>query len=257
MTQKKTQPNPLIENYHLLSYEELDSTSSEARRLAEGGAAQGAFIWAKRQTQGRGRYAREWVSHEGNLYVSVLLSPEKPMEEIAQISFLSCVAALESVAPLLPEPEGLRCKWPNDILLDGRKLAGILLESFETLEAEGPRRWVVVGLGMNIDNCPEGTELPATYLKAAGVEIISAKIVLSRFIHHFMDWYGIWLSKGFAPVRKAWLGYAVGMGQEVQVRLPNETLYGTFDALDTKGYLKLKTPDGKARKIAAGDLYLL
>lgn len=258
MTKKKSQgSNALIDNYHLLSYDELDSTNSEARRLAEGGASHGAFIWAKRQTQGRGRYSREWVSEEGNLFVSILLEPEESLAQIPQLSFISALAAMESVAPLLPDTRGLKCKWPNDLMIDGRKLGGILLESFETLEAEGPRRWLVVGLGMNINSCPEGLELPATCLKAAGVEIVSAKIVLSRFIHHFIDWYGIWQDKGFAPVRKAWLTHCEGLGQEVQVSLPQETIYGIFEGLDPQGHLKLLLPDGKTRKIAAGDLYVM
>ncbi len=259
MTRKKNTQltKQLLDDYHLLSYDEVDSTNSEAKRLAEGGAAHGAFIWAKRQTKGRGRYAREWVSQEGNLFVSILLSPDKPMEEIPQISFLTCLAALESVAPLLPEPELLTCKWPNDLLLNGRKLGGILLESFETIEASGPRRWVVIGLGMNITGCPGNLEFPAASLKDAGVEIISAKIVLSRFIHHFIDGYGIWQEKGFAPIRRSWLGHCEGIGKEVKVSLPQENIYGIFDSLDSKGHLKLKLPDGKTRKIAAGDLYLL
>jgi BirA family biotin operon repressor/biotin-[acetyl-CoA-carboxylase] ligase len=257
---KKTlvkQPKPLIYDYHLLSYEELDSTNTEARRLAEGGGAHGAFIWAKRQTQGRGRYAREWVSSEGNLFVSILLAPDEPINIVPQISFLASLAAAESVAPLLPDPHQLRCKWPNDLLLGGKKMGGILLESFETLEADGPKRWVIVGLGLNIDHCPEGIEPPATYLKAAGVEIVSAKIVLSRFIHHFIELYGIWQEKGFAPIRKAWLKQSEGQGREVKVSLPQETIYGVFHSVDMQGNLQIQLADGKKRKLAAGDLYLL
>lgn len=254
---KKKSASTLIDNYHLLSYEEVDSTNSEAKRLAEGGACHGAFIWAKRQTQGRGRYSREWVSHEGNLFVSVLLSPEEALAQIPQLSFVASLAIAEALKPLIPQGSELRCKWPNDILLNGKKLGGILLESFETLEASGPKRWVVIGMGINIDDCPEGLENPATYLKEAGVEIISAKIVLSRFIHHFIQCYGIWQEKGFAPIRKSWLNYCEGLGREVKVSLPQETIYGIFHALDPQGNLTLKLPNGKTQKIAAGDLYWL
>ncbi len=254
---KKSAVNALIDNYHLLSYEELDSTNSEAKRLAEGGASHGAFIWAKTQTQGRGRYSREWVSSEGNLFVSVLLSPEAPLPEIHQLSFVASLAIVEALTPLIPQGEKLRCKWPNDLLLNGKKLGGILLESFETLEATGPKRWVVIGIGVNIDHCPEELENPATYLKEAGVEIISAKIVLSRFIHHFIECYGVWQEKGFTTIRKSWLKHCEGLGREVKVSLPQETIYGIFHALDAQGNLTLKLSNGKTRKIAAGDLYLL
>ncbi len=254
---KKKTPKPLLDDYHLLSYEELDSTNSEARRLAEGGGAHGAFLWAKRQSEGRGRYSREWVSHDGNLFVSILLAPEELLAQIPQISFIASLAAAQSVAPLLPQGTEPRCKWPNDLLLNGKKLGGILLESFETIEADGPKRWVIVGLGLNVEHCPSDIERPATYLKEAGVEIVSAKIVLSRFIHHFIDNYGLWQQQGFAPIRKEWLKYCEGLGREVKVSLPQETIYGVFDSLDTQGNLKLKLPDGKTRKVAAGDLYLL
>lgn len=254
---KKKTPKPLLDDYHLLSYEEVDSTNSEARRLAEGGGAHGAFIWAKRQSQGRGRYSREWVSFDGNLFVSILLAPDESLVSIPQISFIASLAAAQSIAPLLPQGVVPKCKWPNDLLLNDKKLGGILLESFETIEADGPKRWVIIGLGLNIEHCPDDTQYPATYLKDAGVEIVSAKIVLSRFIHHFIEAYGVWQQQGFAPIRKQWLQYCEGIGREVKVSLPQETIYGVFHSLDAQGNLQLKLPDGKTRKIAAGDLYLL
>lgn len=247
----------LIDDYHLLSYEELDSTNAEARRLAEGGAAHGAFVWALRQTEGRGRRGREWVSQEGNLFTSVLLNPDCPLAQIPQLSFVSAIAALDSLKPLLPEAASLQCKWPNDLLLSQKKLGGILLESFETVEEDECKRWVVIGLGINIDSCPGDTDIPATFLKNAGVELVSAKIVLSRFIHHFIDWYGVWENKGFAAVREHWLKHCVGLGEEIRVQLPEEVLHGRFDSLDEAGNLHLALQGGAMRQIAAGDVFLL
>jgi BirA family biotin operon repressor/biotin-[acetyl-CoA-carboxylase] ligase len=251
-------PN-LLNDYHLLSYDELDSTNDEARRLAEGGGSHGAVIWAKRQTAGRGRMGRLWVSAEGNLFCSLLLTPHCSHEEAAQLSFVSAVAVVETLRPIIPDNGELSCKWPNDILYNGKKIGGILLESFETpSQSPGEKentRWVVVGVGINIDSCPTQTDLPATYLKQAGVEIISAKIVLSRFIHHFITEYDIWAQKGFAPIRRKWMEYAFRQGQSIEVRLPNETHTGIFEGIDEKGQLMLK-PTGKKRLcVSAGDVF--
>ncbi len=192
----------LLNDYHLLSFDTLDSTNEEARRLAKGGGSHGAVIWAKRQTEGKGRMGRAWVSSEGNLFVSILLQPEKPLAELSQLSFVAAVAAIEALEALVPG-DRLQCKWPNDILLNDRKLGGILLESFQAGDAG--HSWVVVGVGVNVDSHPPRTEFPACCLKDAGVELVSAKIILSRFIHHFIERYNEWNVKGFAPVRKRWL----------------------------------------------------
>src|ERR1700684_3670193 len=106
-------PN-LLNDYHLLSYDELDSTNEEARRLAEGGAAHGAVIWAKRQTAGRGRMGRLWVSAEGNLFCSLLLNPRCNLETAAQLSFVTAVATIDALRSIIPEEEeNIHCKWPN------------------------------------------------------------------------------------------------------------------------------------------------
>lgn len=250
-------PN-LIDDYHLLSYDELDSTNDEARRIAEGGGSHGAVIWAKRQTAGRGRMGRHWVSVEGNLFCSILLAPDCDTATATQLAFVTAVAAIDTLTPITPDGGELTCKWPNDILLDGKKIGGILLESFETADmtpgSNRMIRWVVVGIGINIDSCPENTDIPATYLKAAGVEIISAKIVLSRFIHHFITEYDIWAKRGFAPIRRKWMDHAFRKGEPIQVRLPKETFSGTFEGIDTSGHLLLKPQNGKRMAISAGDV---
>ena len=250
-------PN-LLNDYHLLSYDELDSTNEEARRIAEGGGSHGAVIWAKKQSEGRGRMGRLWVSAEGNLFCSILLAPNCDHATSAQLSFVAAVAVVETLKSIIPE-EDISCKWPNDILLDGKKIGGILLESFETADINPAQnkmvRWVVVGVGINIDSCPENTDIPAIYLKKAGVEIISAKIVLSRFIHHFITQYDIWAKKGFAPIRKAWLQHAFRIGKSIEVRLPKENFIGVFEGINTKGSLLLKPKGKSAIIVSAGDVF--
>lgn len=251
---KKKSTDNLLNDYHLLSYDVIDSTNAEARRLAEGGASHGAVIWAKRQTAGRGRLQREWISENGNLYVSILLEPKRAAEACAELSFVAAVAAAQSLKPIVSS-DTISCKWPNDILLGNEKLGGILLESFETDSGtKDARRWVIVGVGINVENYPDNVSFPATSLHAAGVEIISAKIVLSRFVYHFIQNYDLWHAKGFAPIRKEWLSLAYGIGKPVEVRLPHERINGVCKGIDKHGLLEIQLPGGRKKAVAAGDV---
>ena len=251
-------PN-LLNDYHLLAYDELDSTNDEARRLAFGGGSHGAIVWAKRQSQGKGRMGRDWVSEEGNLFFSMLLCPHADEKTITQLSFVAAVAVIQTIRSILPEEHDIHCKWPNDILFKGRKIAGILLESFETdaqegAEDPGRQRWVVVGVGINVDSYPSDTTLPATCLKEAGVEIISAKIVLSRFIHHFITAYDIWAKRGFSPIRRLWIESGYRIGKTIEVKLPKERHSGIFEGIDANGGLLIRKNDGKRITISAGEV---
>lgn len=250
----KAAPKTLIEDYHLLSYDVLDSTNEEARRLAAGGGSHGAVIWARRQSSGRGRMGREWVSAEGNLFVSVLLAPDKPLAECAQLSFVAAVAAAETLEGIVGDRE-VRCKWPNDVLCDGRKIGGILLEAFTTMDEQGAERpWVVVGVGINVDSFPEHVMFLATCLREAGVELISAKIVLSRFIHHFIAQYDSWTANGFTPTHKAWMQRAYRLGHATQIIVGDDEMQGSFDGIDASGRLLLKQ-GSKQVPITAGDVF--
>lgn len=247
----------LLNDYHLLAYECVDSTNEEAKRLAEGGASHGAVIWAKEQTAGRGRLQRQWHSGPGNLYVSLLLAPKCPLGQAAQLSFVAAVAAVEALQPLLPNNATFQCKWPNDILLEGHKLGGILLESFTTQPEDGgkPKQWVVAGIGINIDHCPKDTLYPATCLKQAGVELVSAKIVLTRFIESFIAHYDHWVREGFPPVREAWLSHAYGLGKKVEIHSADEVVSGTFSGMSDSGEMLVKTGNGKETAINSGDVF--
>jgi len=245
----------LLDDYHLLSYDVLDSTNEEAKRLAAGGASHGAFIWAKKQTHGRGRLGREWVSPEGNLYVSVLLSPPKSLEHCSELSFVAALAVAETIAAIVPASYEVTCKWPNDILMRGLKLGGILLESFTMQDAYGyEKTWVIVGVGINIDSHPSHVLFPATSLRDAGLEIISAKIVLSRFIYHFIHRYDAWVKKGFKETQKEWMNFAWRLGHPLTVTVGDATLEGIFDGIDASGRLLLRHASGAITGVVAGDV---
>ncbi|MCH2548223.1 MAG: biotin--[acetyl-CoA-carboxylase] ligase [Alphaproteobacteria bacterium] len=247
----------LINDYHLLAYECVDSTNEEAKRLAEGGAAHGAVIWAKEQTAGKGRLQRQWESKRGNLYVSLLLAPNCALAKASQLSFVAAVAAVEALQPLLPNGGDFQCKWPNDILLGNSKLGGILLESFKTTHEETGKvkQWVVAGIGINIDSYPKDTLYPATCLKEAGVELVSAKIVLTRFVEHFMTNYDCWVREGFEPIREKWLQNAYGIGEAVEIASAGEVLSGTFKGMSASGEMLLTTKAGQEVTINSGDVF--
>lgn len=246
---------PLMEDYHLLSYDVLDSTNDEAKRLAAGGGAHGAVIWSKKQTAGRGRMGRHWISSEGNFFVSALLAPNVRLEQCAQLSFVMAVAVAETLEAILPDPSALSLKWPNDILVSGKKIGGILLESVTTQEMSGtPRQWVIAGVGINIDSAPEHVLYPATCLRTEGVELISAKIVLSRFLHHFLLRYDDWAANGFAPAKAAWEERAYQIGKPIAVMVGDERHAGIYQGIDASGQLLLKTNAGNVMAILAGDV---
>lgn len=222
--------------YRLEVHEALDSTNDEAKRQAAAGTPEGALIVARRQTAGRGRSGRIWTSPEGNLYFSLLLRPARPPGEAAQLSFVAALALADGAAV----PVAL--KWPNDVLAQGRKLSGILLE--------GSDGWLVVGCGVNVATAPEG----ATCLREQGSAATPDR-VLERFCASFLAWRGQWLAEGFAPIRTAWLARAAGLGAPATARLGRETLHGTFVDLDSDGALVLDMAGAGRRRIAAGEVY--
>lgn len=238
--------------YRLHSYATIGSTNDEAKRLARQGAPAGTLVWAGEQTAGRGRRGRHWASPPGNLYISLISRPGGAPGRAAQLGFVAALGigdALDDLAGLGPR---LRYKWPNDLLLDGRKLAGILLESETT--AGGAVDFVVIGAGVNLLSHPEDSEYPATSLAEDGIAAVSPARLLETFVPEFDRWLGRWQGEGFAPVREAWLARASGVGEDIRVRLERMTLTGRFVDLDETGALLLDGAEGP-RRVAAGDVF--
>ncbi|SMF25168.1 BirA family transcriptional regulator, biotin operon repressor / biotin-[acetyl-CoA-carboxylase] ligase [Tistlia consotensis] len=239
--------------YRLIALDSVGSTMDEARRLAEAGAEDGTLVWAREQTKGRGRLGRSWASPRGNLYLSLLLRPDCPPAQAAQLGFVAALALGEAIGSVSP-PVDVTYKWPNDVLLHGRKVAGLLLESRST--PEGGLDWLILGMGVNVATFPKEANYPATSLRFEGVpRDVDEVDLLEAFGRYFMSWASRWLEDGFAPVRAAWLRHAERLGQEIEVRLPNQSLAGTFRDLDAEGHLLLGQADGTTRRIAAGEIF--
>ena len=238
--------------YGLKAFDVIDSTNEEARRLAAAGEPGPIWISAARQTAGRGRRGRAWESPTGNLAATLMLRPTKPAGECAQLSFAAAIAACDTLAGFAPSAE-LRVKWPNDVLADGRKISGILLES-SAAAGEVPA-WLAIGIGVNLAAHPEGTEFPATSLKALGATVPTAQDALLHLAAHFARWYEVWRGEGFAAIRDAWLARAAGLGTRIRARLATEETHGVFEGLDETGALILRESAGSVRHIAAGEVF--
>jgi BirA family biotin operon repressor/biotin-[acetyl-CoA-carboxylase] ligase len=233
----------------LVRFEELDSTNSEARRLAEKGERGPVWISAAHQTQGRGRRGRAWDSGDGNLAATLLLRPAELAAVTGQLSFVAALAAADMAQHFAPEAS-IQVKWPNDVLGNSRKLAGILLEGGEDTKG----RWLVIGIGMNLATFPQGTEFPATSLTQLGTAPPSPDEALTVLAARFAHWYDVWMSEGFEALRATWLARAGGLGQSIRARLPDTTHEGVFEGIDASGALLLNQ-QGRVRAIAAGEVF--
>jgi len=222
-----------------------------AREAEAAGAEDGSVIWAERQDAGYGRSGREWSSPSGNLYCSLLLRPNCRADRAAELSFVTALSVWASVASMLPRMVSVQCKWPNDILVRGRKISGILLEAGAV--SDNKVGWLIIGVGINVKSHPEVGIYPTTSLKTEGVNA-TVEEVLSGYLIAFAGWRQVWENEGFAPVRRAWLDKAVGLGRQTTVRVGEQELAGRFDTIDDDGALILSQGDEK-RRITAGDVF--
>jgi BirA family biotin operon repressor/biotin-[acetyl-CoA-carboxylase] ligase len=232
----------------VLFLDEIDSTNLEARRRAEAGERGPLWITAARQTAGRGRRGRRWEGGEGNLAATYLGSTSRSAAEAASISFVAALAAYDLVAQFA-RPAALAIKWPNDLLLEGRKVCGILVESGAI--AQGGL-WLAVGVGVNLAVAPDEAIALATVINTPPPAPDTALQHLSRA---FDLWLARWDGEGFGPIRTAWIARAHGLGQPCVARLAHETFEGVAEDLEADGALRLRLTDGSARRVTAGDVF--
>jgi BirA family biotin operon repressor/biotin-[acetyl-CoA-carboxylase] ligase len=238
--------------YRLATRAETGSTNDDALQAARDGDPGRLWIAAERQTAGRGRQGRPWSSPEGNLYASLLLVDPCAMRDAPQLGFVTGLALHDAVSGLIGAREAVRLKWPNDLLLAGGKLAGILLEA----EAVGPGRVlaVAIGCGVNIVAGPEGTPYPVAHLTTHAPGATRGAL-LERFSATMATRLDQWdCGRRFDLIRRDWLARAAGLGEEVRVRLPQAERRGRFAGLDDHGRLRLET-DTDTALIDAGDLF--
>jgi len=245
--------------YRLVSLEATDSTNDDALKAARSGDPGQLWITAAEQLAGRGRHGRQWSSSQGNLYASLLLIDPCEIAAAPQLGFVAGLALHEAVEEVtgIGAPN-LSLKWPNDLLLDGAKVSGLLLEGHR-LAADGPLA-IVIGFGVNVAFAPTGTPYPAAALKTFRPDL-TREILLRSLAAAFARTFSAWrtssrmnASDPFGAIRRLWLERAAGVGQEVRLRLPSGEKKGVFEGLDRFGRLQLKSPDA-LELIDAGDLY--
>lgn len=229
-------------------FDEIDSTMEEARRRAARGDFAPVWLMARTQTAGRGRRGRAWNSRAGNLMATYYGVAKAPPATLALLGFAAGVAIAEAVSDDAGETP-VSLKWPNDVLMGGAKIAGLMLD---TAAAPGGH-WLALGFGVNIAEAPEGLDQPTAALAQTARAPPTPESLLARIRARLERWSMILAGQGFAPVREAWLARAHAPGAPLHVRAGSDLIAGRFAGLSAQGELELATPDG-VRRIAVGDI---
>ncbi len=230
----------------------LGSTSTRARELALAGDPGRVWVLADEQLLGRGREGRAWVSPPGNLYASALIVEPCPVELGAELGFVAGVAALRAVSDL--GVAGARLKWPNDLVVDGAKLSGLLVEGVTT---PSRRFAAAIGIGINVASSPEGLAYPTTALDRVAGRNIAVGEVFHRLAGRFDEALAIFArGAGFAAIREAWLAAAAGLGGPIRISDRLGEREGRFAGVDTRGQLRLER-DGAVELVVAADMALI
>jgi BirA family biotin operon repressor/biotin-[acetyl-CoA-carboxylase] ligase len=222
----------------------IGSTNDEAWRLANSAAPHGTVVHADEQTSGRGRFTRRWFSPPGNLYLSIILRLGPAQARCTELGFVTALAVADAVDALLPRRIRAKLKWPNDVLVNGGKIAGILIEQANDV--------TVVGIGVNILHAPHDAPYHVATLAGNG-GLATVDGARERLLHALDAWLNIWQQEGFAPVRTAWLARAQPAGVPLSVMVGGQKINGTFAGLDTDGAMLLETSDGRQR-IVSGEI---
>lgn len=231
----------------------LDSTNAEALRRAAAGARAPVWILAREQTAGRARRGRAWLMPQGNFAASLLMFPDGPPATAALRSFAAALALDTALTGAGVAAERLSLKWPNDVLLDGGKLAGILLETGATGDG---RLALAIGIGVNLAGAPApgdlepGAVTPVALIPATGIAL-APEALLERIAPAFAHWEARLVSEGFDALRAAWLARAARLGEPIVARLPGRAVAGRFETLDATGALVLVTERGRISLPAA------
>ncbi|SDJ37420.1 BirA family transcriptional regulator, biotin operon repressor / biotin-[acetyl-CoA-carboxylase] ligase [Bradyrhizobium sp. Rc2d] len=241
----------------IIEKDETGSTNDDAKQLAIEGASHLTVVWAHRQTAGRGRHDRRWVAYDGNVFWSVIVRPQSGWRH-TDLVYVNALAVLRTLQERIGHEAMLRLKWPNDVLLNGFKVAGSLLECGGTW-IEGRPEWLVIGTGINVVDHPSSPDLRyrATSLRHAGFPSVTRDELIAPLLHSLSDEIERWQKSGFSLVRARYLQAAYGLNETVRVGLSaDKSLYqdGIHRGLDEQGCLLLEVTPGTTRKLWSGDV---
>jgi BirA family transcriptional regulator, biotin operon repressor / biotin---[acetyl-CoA-carboxylase] ligase len=238
--------------YAVRYYETVGSTNDEAKIAARAGAVDGSVFWSGHQSAGRGTHGREWSMPPGNLAVSIVKRPRVPINFAAQGALVTAVALAGALPELGVASNRIRLKWPNDVLVDGAKISGILLEG----EADGPAtRWLVVGTGLNLAHHPSDTRHPATNLAALGLQV-PAETALAAYLAAFDLWWSRWRRYDFQVIATAWAARTLHKpGDVLRITQGQELQELTYQGLAPDGALVVRGADGLEKHIVSGEIF--
>lgn len=223
----------------------VDSTQDEVlRRLRAGTAQKGTVICADEQTKGRGRQGRAWETRAGGNLAATLLWPILDPARMGDYSLIVAIAMQAAVSEFLRRPETLKIKWPNDLMLDGVKCAGILLESPEP-------GWILMGTGVNVAHAPSDRAC----VNAGSDHPVDAQKLLARYLEYFSRFEALYQSEGMGRICSAWMRHAYGVGQKMTVRTMNTEFDAVFEGLNDNGACRARMSDGSTRLVHAGDVF--
>lgn len=229
-------------------YDTLPTTMDCLNQMIDEGAEEGTIVWTTHQTGGRGRHGQSWECAKGNLAFSLLLTPEKEMVHIPQLSFVLALSLVKVLEAYDVANDLIQVKWPNDILVEGKKISGILVENYKDKYN--------VGIGLNIISSPalENT-YETTYLSRYTNVTLDAEKVLDLFKGFFKVFYKQWHKEGFEPIKNEWLKKAYRLNKEIKIKMNTRELTGIFKDLMNDGRLLLKEGSGDIHYISAGYFY--
>lgn len=234
--------------WHIHRYDELTSTQDLAHEMAGAGAPAGSVVVAKLQTAGRGRSGNSWQSITGNLLCSIILRPDIEPMQAGQYSFMSAIALNRALAEILSEDHTVKNKWPNDLLVDDKKIAGILLEA---VIEDGNLDALIIGLGLNIVAAPDDR----SSVHGAGAWEETSDTMLNAFLANLAEVIAEYESEGFAGLRDEWLSEAAGLHKAIRVRLPKAQFEGVFEGLEADGALRLRLANGEIKVVHSGEVF--
>jgi BirA family biotin operon repressor/biotin-[acetyl-CoA-carboxylase] ligase len=238
-------------------YDEVDSTQNIAHGLVRQGEVEGTLVLAEQQNAGRGRMGRKWFSPKGKgIWMSLILKPTIAMQFTPQLTLLAAVALCRAIQAYVPHQVGI--KWPNDLLIRGRKVSGILLES----SAEDERlNYVIVGIGISAnltaEDYPEELKLKATSLLLEIGEPVEREQLICDILLQLEMLMELYMQQGFAPIRTLWEALTISLHQPIRIQTSKGWIEGTADTIDEMGALIVTQTDGQSLKLYSGDIELL
>ncbi|WP_264336477.1 MULTISPECIES: biotin--[acetyl-CoA-carboxylase] ligase [unclassified Wolbachia] len=235
----------ILEGFHIHHYKEVSSTNTEALDLINKGISNETVIIADKQTEGRGRTRKSWVSPEGNFYASLIINQETDVSKLTELTFVTAVAVGNTLLSFIAD-SNVQYKWPNDVLIDDKKISGILLER------KSNSHWLVIGIGINVNHAP----LPGTTCISNYGESVSNIDLLKKLIINFNKLRKQWLFDGFHAIREMWLTRAFKVNEQITIKLADKLYEGIFADVDKSGKLVLQQKNGSLIYFNAGELFI-